>query len=98
MSAASAPGSSRNPFRPEIFFSPAGSELVHRLGSVPRILSKALREYARHPQDLTLLESLMSLTQALPVGLFDNEPVRRYLADLITIIGSLDGVMGGVDR
>jgi predicted acylesterase/phospholipase RssA len=86
----SAPGSTRNPFRPEIFFSPAREEVFHRLSSIPRLLGRALRDYAKYPDDLTLVESLMRLTQALPVGFFDNEPVRRYLANLIEDQGLSD--------
>ena len=79
----SEPGSLRNPFRPETFFSPAGRELWQRLGTVPRLLREAVRGYLSSPEDLTLGESLLRLTQALPVGIFDNEPLRLYFEDLI---------------
>jgi len=76
-------GNLRNPFRPETFYSPSGRELWHRFSSVPRLLREALRSYVARPDDLTLVESLMRLSQALPVGVFDNEPLRRYFEDLI---------------
>jgi predicted acylesterase/phospholipase RssA len=79
----STPGSLRNPFRPETFFTPSGRELWHGASAVPRLLRDAVRGYLSSPDDLTLVESLMRLTQALPVGLFDNEPLRRYLENLI---------------
>lgn len=82
-SVTSAAGNVRNPFKPEIFFSPSGRELWHRLASVPRLFADAVKGYAKSPEDLTLGESLLRLTQALPVGLFDNEPLRGYLEDLI---------------
>ncbi|HMB54425.1 MAG TPA: patatin-like phospholipase family protein, partial [Thermoanaerobaculia bacterium] len=79
----SEPGDHRNPFRPEIFFSPSRKELMGRIGSVPRLLGEAIRRYLSDRDDLTLLESLMDLSQALPVGIFDNEPVRLFLETLI---------------
>jgi len=79
----STPGNVRNPFKPEIFFSPSGRELMHRVASVPRLFTEAIKGYLRSPEDLTLGESLLRLTQALPVGLFDNEPLRLYLEQLI---------------
>lgn len=84
------PGSARNPFRPEIFFSPAHRELRHRVASLPRLLGRAVRGYLSDPEDLTFVESLMRLSQALPVGVFDNEPVREYLAELIEERGISD--------
>ena len=79
----SGPGNAQNPFRPEIFFTPSRRELCARLGSLPRLLAGSIRRYLADSGDLTLLESLMDLAQALPVGLFDNEPVRLFLEKLI---------------
>jgi len=79
----SEPGDHRNPFRPEIFFTPSRRELFSRLGSVPRLLAESIRRYVTDRDDLTLLESLMDLSQALPVGVFDNEPVRLFFEKLI---------------
>ena len=79
----SAPGNVRNPFKPEIFFSPSGRELWQRVASVPRLFGDAVKGYLKSPEDQTLGESLLRLTQALPVGLFDNEPLRLYLEELI---------------
>ncbi|MGE5233658.1 MAG: patatin-like phospholipase family protein [Acidobacteriota bacterium] len=68
-----------HPFVPETFFTPAIGELLRRSTDVPRLLLSAAWDYARHPGDRTLLESLTRLSRALPVGVFDNEPIRAYL-------------------
>jgi len=72
-----------NPFVPETFLTPAMSEWLQRGAAVPRLFVESLWKYARNPRDLTLLESLMHLSRALPVGIFDNEPVARYMERLL---------------
>jgi len=74
-----------HPFIPETFFTPALGEIVRRGLSVPGHLARALAEYAANPSDLTLLESLTRLSRALPTGVFDNEPIRRYLREIYRI-------------
>ena len=86
----SAPGGGRNPFRPETFFTPARGEYGHRAASLPRLFGDAVRGWLGSPGDMSFLESLMRLTQALPVGLFDSEPVREYLATLLAEPGRTD--------
>jgi predicted acylesterase/phospholipase RssA len=80
----------QHPFRPEIFFSPALREFVGRTLMTPRLSIEALLHYARHPWDLTLLESLFRLARAMPVGLFDNEPIRAYLRRIFSLEGRSD--------
>ena len=72
-----------NPFVPETFLTPAMSEWLQRGAAVPRLFVESLWKYARNPRDLTLLESLMHLSRALPVGIFDNEPVARYMERIL---------------
>ena len=72
-----------NPFVPETFLTPAMSEWLQRGASVPRLFVESLWKYARNPRDLTLLESLMHLSRALPVGLFDNRPVADYMERIL---------------
>jgi predicted acylesterase/phospholipase RssA len=74
-----------HPFVPEIFFSPAIGEIVHRTLMTPRLLGEAIVDYLRNPRDLTLLESLTRLSRALPVGVFDNEPIREYLETIFAL-------------
>ncbi len=79
-----------HPFVPEIFFRPAVDELLRRGLSIPRLLSQALAQYARDPQDRSLLDALTRLSRAMPVAVFDNEPIRRYLHAIYTIKGRTD--------
>jgi NTE family protein len=68
-----------HPFVPETFFTPAVQEVKRGGRAVPRLLWKAFQEWVQHPQDLTLLESLTRVSQALPVGIFDNQRIREYV-------------------
>jgi predicted acylesterase/phospholipase RssA len=77
-------------FIPEIFFTPALREIGGRAMMTPRLLAEALWDYASHPRELTLLESLTRLGRALPVGLFDNEPIRAHLESLFRDSGRTD--------
>jgi len=79
-----------HPFTPETFFTPAVGELVRRGLSVPRLFAEAVAGFAANPQDRSLLDSMTRLSRALPVGMFDNEPIRRYLRAIYTIKGRSD--------
>ncbi len=79
-----------HPFAPETFFTPAYRELGRRGLMLPRLLADALLQFTRRPGDQTLLESLTRLADALPVGIFDNEPIRRYLQKIFSIKGRTD--------
>lgn len=79
-----------HPFVPETFFTPAFRELVRRAASVPGLLLEAVTAYLRNPRDLSLVDSLTRLGRALPVGVFDNEPIRRYLQTIYTLRGRTD--------
>ena len=79
-----------HPFSPEIFFTPGVGELARSTWKLPRLLSDALWEYARSFRDKTFLDSLTRLGQALPVALFDNEPIRQYLQKIWSIKGRTD--------
>jgi predicted acylesterase/phospholipase RssA len=72
-----------NPFVPETFLTPAMNEWLRRGASVPRLFVESLWKYARNPRDLTVVESLMHLSRALPVGLFDNQPVADYMERIL---------------
>ncbi len=79
-----------HPFVPENFFTPALTEWARRGLSLPRLAFEAIFEFAQNPYDRTLLDSLTRLSRALPVGIFDNEPIRRYLRNIYTIKGRTD--------
>ncbi len=79
-----------HPFVPENFFTPALTEWARRGLSLPRLAFEAIFEFAQNPYDRSLLDSLTRLSRALPVGIFDNEPIRRYLRNIYTIKGRTD--------
>ena len=79
-----------HPFIPETFFTPALKEMARRTAGAPKLLGQALWDFARRPGDRRLIESLTRLARALPVGLFDNEPVRQYLEKIYSIKGRTD--------
>jgi len=80
----------QHPFTPEIFFTPAIKELFQRSLMTPRLLAEAVVQYVRSPEDLTLLESMARLSRALPVGVFDNDPIRNYLEGIFSLEGRTD--------
>ena len=79
-----------HPFSPETFFKPNFRELSQRSRRLPRLLTESLWDYARHVRDQTLLDSLTRLSHALPVGIFDNEPIRIYLEKIWSIKNRTD--------
>ncbi len=78
------------PFVPAHFFTPAYGQWAMRSAKLPRLLADALLRFTRAPRDQSLVESLIRLTRALPVSLFDNEPIRRYLAHSFSMPGRTD--------
>lgn len=78
-----------HPFVPETFFRPAFGELGRRLVQAPLLLGSALREFVsrREPR---LLDALTVLGEAVPVAIFDNEPIRDYVARIFSIKGRTD--------
>jgi predicted acylesterase/phospholipase RssA len=79
-----------HPFVPETFFTLARRELGKRVLSVPRLAWEAFDEFVRNPQDIRLREAFTRLGRALPVGIFDNEPIRAYLETIYSIKGRSD--------
>jgi NTE family protein len=79
-----------HPFVPETFFTPAFHEMKRGGRAVPRLLWESILQWVTHPRDLTLSESLTRLTQALPVGIFDNRPIREYVEKVFSMKGRTD--------
>lgn len=73
------PEPGEHPFVPETFFTPDWKSYLRGGAKLPRLLLEALRDWILHPSDISLADSLLRLSQALPVGLFANEPIRSYL-------------------
>ncbi|MEO1370808.1 MAG: patatin-like phospholipase family protein, partial [Acidobacteriota bacterium] len=74
---------------PEMFFKPALGELSSRLLRAPKLLGGALRDYAlrREPR---LVDALTALGEAVPVAIFDNDPIRDYVRKIFSIKGRTD--------
>ena len=79
-----------DPLRPELFFTPAYLELARRSLKLPRLVLEALLQSIRAPRHEALGRSIELLLQALPVGLFDNEPIRRFLEVTFSLRGHTD--------
>ena len=79
-----------HPFVPETFMTPAVGEIVKRGLMVPRLLAEAVGDYVIHFGDRTLFDSVLHLSRALPVGVFDNAPIREYLKKIYSMKGRTD--------
>ncbi|HEX2165086.1 MAG TPA: patatin-like phospholipase family protein [Thermoanaerobaculia bacterium] len=84
------PDRTDNPFRPETLFTPARREWLGRLGGLPRLVGNAVAEAVGQAGQGGLFGVLSRLGGSLPVGLFDNEPLRAYLADQFAQPGRSD--------
>lgn len=79
------------PFRPEMFLAPAAREIGSRLASIPGLFAGALADTVRKPRTYGLVATLIErLSRAVPVGLFDNKPLREYLQRLFAEEGRTD--------
>ncbi|MEM9555685.1 MAG: patatin-like phospholipase family protein [Acidobacteriota bacterium] len=78
-----------HPFVPETFFQPAVGELSRRLLQVPRLLGGALADFVSR-RERRLVDALTVLGQAVPTGVFDNEPIREYVKKIFSIKGRTD--------
>lgn len=74
-----------------MFLTPAFGEYARRLLHVPKLLAGTLFDYLSHPFDLSFGASLAGrVWEAVPVALFDNEPIRRLLHDIFRKPGRTD--------
>ncbi|MBL8976935.1 MAG: patatin-like phospholipase family protein [Gemmatimonadetes bacterium] len=78
------------PFDPAAFFLPAYGEWIRRGLQLPGLVADTLWQLSRSPNHRTLVQSFIRLSRALPLGLFDNVPVRRYLERLFSRPGRTD--------
>lgn len=87
------PDSSDNPFRPDTLFTLARRDALARLGGLPRRLGRILGEAlgrSGNGGNSRVFGLLSHLGDSLPLGLFDNEPLRAYLADQFSEPGRSD--------
>lgn len=78
------------PLRPDLFFTPAYTEIIRRGVKLPRLALESLLMTGRYPRGRAIGEALSLLSQALPVGIFNNEPIRKYLNQLFSTGGRTD--------
>jgi NTE family protein len=78
------------PIEPQTFFKPAIREYRKRLFKLPGLIGKSLLEYLTNPLDISLFGSLFQMTDALPVGLFNNESISDYLRKNFLLQGQTD--------
>jgi predicted acylesterase/phospholipase RssA len=75
------------PFTPAVLLRPAVAEYAHRVGQIPRALGKILYQYARDPLRSAWPASVGPLGRVVPTAVFDNEPMERFLRELLTSPG-----------
>ncbi len=76
-----------HPFDPTSFFKPAYGEWIRRGMQLPGLIAHAVWQVSNAPHEETLMKSLVRVSRALPLGLFDNEPIRRHLERTFAIRG-----------
>ncbi|HEU4990344.1 MAG TPA: patatin-like phospholipase family protein [Gemmatimonadaceae bacterium] len=79
-----------NPLRPDIFFTPAYAEIARRGFKLPRLVAESIADMIRRPGAQAVGSAVNYLMQALPVGVFDNEPIREYLEAIFALDGRTD--------
>lgn len=76
-----------DPFLPQVFFVPAYREWISRALQVPRLLGEAVNSFVRRR---SVLRALRHFAAAIPVAIFDNEPIRRTIHKAFTRHGRTD--------
>jgi predicted acylesterase/phospholipase RssA len=76
-----------DPFLPQVFFVPAYREWISRALQVPRLVGEAVNSFVRRR---SLLRALRHFAAAVPVAIFDNEPIRRTIHTAFTRHGRTD--------
>jgi predicted acylesterase/phospholipase RssA len=75
---------------PMVFMQPAYREYIRRTLSIPGLLAASTLRYLRNPFRNGPLESYDLLTRAIPTAIFDNRPIRNFLADMFSNRGFTD--------
>ena len=72
------------PFDPKLFFVPNYREFARRGLTLPGLFTQALWYFLRRPFDRSVASAATRTARALPSGIFDNEPIRKYLEELFS--------------
>jgi NTE family protein len=73
--------------RPEVLFQPAFGEFGRRALQIPGATVRALARHFLRPGDISLFGAFTELGRGLPIGLFDNAPLERYLRHVFSTYG-----------
>ena len=84
------PEPGEHPFVPENFLAPAYGQLLSSGVRVPALLAAAIWDLLTHPTSRGPFDVVARVSRALPVGLFDNEPIRQYLSRIFSRPGRSD--------
>ena len=76
-----------HPISPRVFLTPNLRGYARSLLSLPGALAGSVQSYIRNLPDMGLLEALAGLNRIIPTGLFSNEPLEAFLADLYSTRG-----------
>ncbi len=79
-----------HPFVPETFLKPLAREYRKRLIKASNIFFNSLKNYIEDPWDSSVTTAITKLSKALPVAIFDNEPIRAYLERIYSIKNRTD--------
>jgi predicted acylesterase/phospholipase RssA len=72
------------PFDPKLFFVPNYREFARRGLTLPGLFSQALWYLLKRPLDRSVASAATRTARALPAGIFDNEPIRKYLEEVFS--------------
>lgn len=75
-------GRGQGALTPELFMRPALREYLQRARRVPPLLARSAWRYVTRPFAGGTLESFAALGSAIPTGIFDNEAIHEYLAEV----------------
>jgi NTE family protein len=79
-----------DPFAPEVLLKMALREYGKRIALLPKLFASALSDYLWGDSQQRAIESFQRLSKALPNGIFDSGPIRRYLQRLAATPGLTD--------
>lgn len=77
-------------FEPELFFVPNYREFLRRGAALPALFGEALWHFTRRRRGHAVASWLSRAARTVPVGLFDNEPIREYLSRIFSKRGRTD--------
>jgi len=72
---------------PDVFLRPAFGEFARRAATLPALAARAALQCLRDPFRHGFMESLSTLSRAMPTGVFDNAAIDDFLARLFAAPG-----------